>query len=100
MIRSLIHVSKLKATLRSEFDMNNLGDAKWILKMVTARDRMKSELRYLKRFSYGGIVKIWYGSIKGSLNTYESSFQAESCYKNWAKSSGKVHGEYTIRFGA
>lgn len=36
LIRSLIHVSKLKATLRSEFDMNNLGDAKWILKMVIA----------------------------------------------------------------
>jgi len=47
--RNKTHVQKLKAQLKKEFDMKDLGEAKKILGMEITRDRNTSRLWYPRR---------------------------------------------------
>ena len=49
--RNKIHIQKLKAQLKKELDMKDLGEAKKILRMEITRDRCSSRL-WLSQESY------------------------------------------------
>jgi len=74
-VRNKIQIQKLKAEIKKEFDMKNLGEAKKILGMEISWDRLRQNLAISRELYSQGVREIQHGRRKTSHHFFSRSLQ-------------------------
>ena len=72
------HIQKLKAQLKKEFDMKDLGEGKKILGMETLKTEAQTDFDYLKRTMSQGVGEIQHDRSKTNYHSFGRHFKLSS----------------------
>ena len=91
--KSMREIHKLKESLKSEFEMNDLGAASRILGMDIIRNRKKGTLKLTQSRYIGQILKTFgMEHCKSVVTPSNSQFKLKSLtYKEWLVESNNMH---------